>query len=268
MAKEVTKRPIIAPFYLEGICKVIADTTSGLTGTEIGKILADCGIKDVDPLITKWKRLYNAFVEIQNRQKCSNAVLNFLHQAMHPSRYIGKNAIFQSRRHDLNKQLSFIGTEITERGTFREVEKTTTISEAEERASHFKYKLTNRIVHEEIFKYCNSELLVENYFHSVFEAVKSVADRIRNMTGYQADGNVLIDAVFSTSNPQIRINQLRNDTERSEHLGLANMIKGLFGIIRNPTAHEPKIKFVIEEEEALDLMTTVSYIHKRLDKAL
>jgi len=46
------------------------------------------------------------------------------------------------------------------------------------------------------------------------------------------------------------------------------MIKGLFGLIRNPTAHEPKIKFLIEEDEALDVMTTISYIHKRLDKVL
>jgi uncharacterized protein (TIGR02391 family) len=264
----VVKRPIIEAFYLEGICKVIADTTSGLTGTEIGKILADCKIKDVEPFQTKWKRLYKAFANIQNEQQCSNAILSFLHQSMHPSRYIGKHDIFQSRKHELNKLLSFIGTEMTDKGTFTAVGKTTTISEAEQRASHFKYKLESRNVHWEVFRYCNAELLVENYFHSVFEAVKSVADRIRSMTGYHADGNALVDAVFSTANPQIRINQMRNDTERSEHLGLSNIIKGLFGIIRNPTAHEPKIKFVILEEEALDLMTTVSYVHKRLDRVL
>ena len=73
---------------------------------------------------------------------------------------------------------------------------------------------------------------------------------------------------FSTNNPLIRINLLRNDTERSEHLGLMNLIKGLFGVIRNPIAHEPKVKFIIEEDEALDLMTMISYIHKRLDKHL
>ena len=66
----------------------------------------------------------------------------------------------------------------------------------------------------------------------------------------------------------IRINGLIKDTDRSEHIGLSNMIKGLFGLIRNPTAHEPKIKFLIEEDEALDVMTTISYIHKKLDKVL
>jgi len=65
----------------------------------------------------------------------------------------------------------------------------------------------------------------------------------------------------------LKINPLQTDTDRSEHLGLANIIKGLFGLIRNPTAHTPKIKFVIDEAEALDIMTTVSFVHKRLDKA-
>lgn len=268
MATSTIKRPIIEPYHLEAICKIIANTETGLTGTEIGKILGDCKIKDTDPIMTKWKRLYNAFIHKQNKDQCSNSILNFLHHAMQPSRYLWKNEIFEQRRNDLNKSLSFIGIEMTNKAIFREVSKATTISEAEERANHFKFKLQNRNVHSKIFDYCNAELLAENYFHSVFEAVKSIADRIREMTGYQTDGATLIDAVFSTTNPQIRFNMLSNDNERSEHLGLANIIKGLFGIIRNPTAHKPKIKFIIEEEEALDVMTTVSFVHKKLDKAL
>jgi hypothetical protein len=46
------------------------------------------------------------------------------------------------------------------------------------------------------------------------------------------------------------------------------MMRGLFGLIRNPTAHTPKIKFIIIEDEALDIMNVISYVHKRLDKAL
>ena len=87
------------------------------------------------------------------------------------------------------------------------------------------------------------------------------------MTGLHADGNILIETAFSTTNPLIRINYLRTDTDRSEHKGLCNLIKGVFGLIRNPTAHEPKVTFIITEEEALDILNTLSFIHKRLDKA-
>jgi uncharacterized protein (TIGR02391 family) len=264
-----TKRhPSLPPAIIESVCKIIADTNAGLTGTEIGQLLQECKIKDSTPEMTKWKRLYNAFGEWQNANHCSNHILNFIQSALSPARYLGKEELYHFRKNEINKLLSFTGMELTDRGTFIEVKKATTLSEAQQRASHFKHKLEGRNLHQTIFDYCKPELLNENYFHSVFEAVKSIADRIRKITGLHADGNALLDTAFATGNPQLRINLLRNDTDRSEHLGLMNVIKGLFGLIRNPTAHVPKIKFIIEEEEALDVMTLVSYIHKRLDKVL
>lgn len=47
---------------IDGICKVIADTNSCLSVTEIAKLLGDSIIPDIDSQNTKWKRLYNAFV--------------------------------------------------------------------------------------------------------------------------------------------------------------------------------------------------------------
>jgi uncharacterized protein (TIGR02391 family) len=262
------KRPVIPGYHLEGICKSIGDTESGLKGGEIGVILKDNKIDDVTPDLTKWKRLYNAFMNFQNKNQCSNNILDFLKYSLQPARYVGSEEIFQNRRHEINKRLSFIGVEISDRGTLREVSKAVTVSDAEQRASHYKYKLENRSIHPEIIKYCNPELLVENYFHSVFEATKSVSNRLREMTGLHADGNALVETAFSTSNPLIRVNYLKTETDRNEHIGLMNLVKGVFGFIRNPTAHAPKIKFVIEEEDALDWMTIISAIHKKLDKAL
>lgn len=260
--------PILEPHLLESICVTIADTSVGLKGSEIGKILADSGINDVDPNNTKWKRLYNAFIDSQNKKQCSNHVLKFIQNALQPVRYIGKEEVFNDRKNEVNKRLSFIGFELTDSGKYKKVDKTNTISEAEQRANKLKYKLETRNTHNRIFLYCNAELLVENYFHTVFEATKSIADRLRDLTGLNIDGNVLVDTAFSTDNPLLKINSLSNQSDRSEHIGLINMIKGVFGLIRNPTAHAPKIKFSINEEEALDILTTISYIHKRLDKSL
>jgi uncharacterized protein (TIGR02391 family) len=259
---------ILPPHLLESICKVIANTETGLTGTEIRKILGDCSIIDTDPQMTKWKRLYNAFVHWQNVNHCSNHILKFIQAALQPVRYIGREGTFQDRRNEINKRLSFIGLEIGETGKYRNIDKTSTISQAEQRASKFKYKLEARNAHQQIFIYCGAELLVENYFHSIFEAVKSIADRIRELTGLTSDGVELINTAFSIDAPLLKINSLSNSTDRSEHLGFVNIIRGLFGVIRNPTAHEPKIKFVIEEEEALDVMVMVSFTHKRLDRVI
>jgi uncharacterized protein (TIGR02391 family) len=149
---------------------------------------------------------------------------------------------------------------------FNPVTKATTITEAEQRVNRFKSKLENRNIHPKIYEYCNAELITENYFHSVFEAVKSIAEEIRKKTNLTLDGAELLDKAFSISNPLLKINALQTETEQSEQKGFTNLIKGVFGMFRNTTAHSPKIVWTITEDEALDIMTTISLIHKKINK--
>jgi hypothetical protein len=67
----------VPPFdaqHLQSIAKILADTDSGLTGSEIGYLLTDCRIPDPNPEMTKWKRLFNAFVGFQNQRQFGNHV--------------------------------------------------------------------------------------------------------------------------------------------------------------------------------------------------
>jgi uncharacterized protein (TIGR02391 family) len=68
--------------------------------------------------------------------------------------------------------------------------------------------------------------------------------------------------------PRLAFNTLRSESERSEHTGLMNLIKGVFGAFRNTTAHAPKIYWEINEQDAMDILTTLSLIHRRLDSAV
>lgn len=259
--------PVIIPSVLEGICKAVADTSDGLTGTELGKAIRDSKMVDVNPEMTKWKRLYNSCVELQNRVGCSNNILTLIQISHHPSRFINNKEKFEERRSELNKILSFIELEYSDKGKFHPVTKSETISDAEKRASLLLTKLKDREVHPDIIKFCKSELLQDNYFHAVFEATKSVADKIRQMTGLTVDGAELIDITFGINNPILKINDLKSETEISEHKGFANLQKGFFGMFRNTTAHAPKITWVIEEKDALDMMSMASLIHRKLDNA-
>ncbi len=47
-----------------------------------------------------------------------------------------------------------------------------------------------------------------------------------------------------------------------------NLVKGLFGTFRNTTAHAPKIKWSIGEQDALDILSMVLLVHRRLDKVV
>ena len=44
-------------------------------------------------------------------------------------------------------------------------------------------------------------------------------------------------------------------------------MKGMFSAFRNPEAHEPKMLWHVSEADALDLLSTASLIHRRLDTA-
>jgi len=263
MSKQI--QPPINGSILEGISKILGDTANGLSGTEIGKFLQEVNIPDIDQANTKWKRLYNAFVTFQNKKQLSNNILTFINKSMNPARFLGRNEQFEDMRFELNKRLSFIGLEFSDKGKFLRIAVAKTILEAEQKANRLKNKLEQRNAHQKIFEFCKAELLAENYFHSVFEAVKSVAEIIRQKTGLKEDGSELIDKAFSIKNPMIRINSLSTESEESEHKGFANLIKGIFGMFRNTTAHSPKIRWEINEEDALDILSTISLVHRKLD---
>ncbi|MBI9047008.1 MAG: TIGR02391 family protein [Anaerolineaceae bacterium] len=256
---------------LQAICNVLGETAQGLTGSEIGQILANLGIEDPSDGITKRRRLFDALSGRQRLDRCGNNVIVFIQAAMKPVRYINNKEIFDIRRDELNKVLSFSGLELLENGSIRKTVITNTITEAQKRASRLRQSLQSRQVHPDVLRFCKAELLQDNYFHAVFEVTKSVADKIRNKSRLTSDGSKLINEAFgigSKIHPILAFNSLQTETEKSEHTGLMNLLKGLFGTFRNTLAHEPKIKWAINEQDAMDILTLASLLHRRLDDAV
>jgi uncharacterized protein (TIGR02391 family) len=181
-----------------------------------------------------------------------------------PARFVGRSEDFEAHRQELNTTLSFSGLEYGRDGAFRRRQAAGTLDEAEARATTIQAKFKGRRIHPEVLKYCRAELLQDNYFHAVFEATKGLAQRIRDLSGVQADGAALIDQVFSIDRPVLAINSLRTETERSEHKGFAALLKGCFGAVRNPLAHEPKVLWQ-GEDDAADYLSLISLLHRKLD---
>ena len=257
------------PPELESICRAIAETNSGLSGTEIGYVLQQSNIPDVDPANTKWKRLFNALVTEQNEQQYGNHVVSFLHHAMNPAKHVQNKAWYESKRKEINLALAFHGLSLGEDGKIRRIKVATTISEAEQRADYLKNKLKDRDVHSDVLKFCKAELLTDNYFHAVLEASKSVASKIRDLTGLGSDGASLVQDAFSfgkDDKPILAINTLSDDTEKGEQRGFVNLLIGLFGTFRNPTAHAEKIYWEMNKEDALDILSLISLVHRKIDK--
>jgi uncharacterized protein (TIGR02391 family) len=256
--------------HLTSIAKILADTGTGLTGTQIGYLLQDCKIPDVTPQMTKWKRLFNAFVEFQNKRRFGNHVVVFINKAMNPVQYTSMPHVFDQRQAELNAVLSFSGLCLGNDGKTRWVTKAQDLSEALQRANRLHAALSARKVHSDVLVFCKAELLQENFFHAVFEAMKSVASKIRALSGVSGDGASLVEAAFSIGkdrSPILAINALATETDFGEQRGFVSLLVGLFGTIRNPLAHNPKIEWDMSEQDALDILTTLSLVHRKLDKA-
>lgn len=71
----------------ERLARVLGDTATGLTGSEIGQLLAECRMADPDPTATKWRRLYSAFIDRYNLDSGPKRIVTFVTKAMAPVRY-------------------------------------------------------------------------------------------------------------------------------------------------------------------------------------
>ena len=252
---------------LEAIAAALGDTSDGLTGTEIKHLLATARIEDVSPELAKRHRLFNAFATSHNKLNHRRHVLAFIRFAMKPERHLANPARFESMRTALNRALAFAGMAVESNGELVEVAEVRTIAEAERRAQDLRSDLLRRGAHPEVLAFCRAELLADNYFHAVLEATKSVADKLRRKAADTGDGAALIDAALSSDTPILVINPFLSESERSEQRGFANLIKGVFGMFRNVTAHQARIHWVLSKEDAEDLMSVASLIHRRLDAA-
>jgi uncharacterized protein (TIGR02391 family) len=254
-----------------GVAKVLADTATGLTGSEIGELLGRLKMVDPLPNATKWRRLHEAFVHRQGCDGHPQRLITFITHAMSPALYRDAPEVFTLRQDRLDEVLTFVGLRVTDEGKVARGARSKTLDEAARNATSLRPELRRRGTHEEVLRYCTVELLTKSNFHASLEAVKSVFERLRQMSGLTGDGGSLIDAALSlgkTGRPVIAINHLQSQTDRDEQSGFANLVKGLSGMFRNPVAHDPRALRTVTDTELLELVTTLSMVHRRLDGAL
>ena len=76
-----------------------------------------------------------------------------------------------------------IGLQMTNEGKLLKIEAATTISEVERRTRDLVSELQKRHIHQDVIKCCKEEYLQENYFHAIFEAAKSLSEKVREPPG-------------------------------------------------------------------------------------
>lgn len=265
---EMTNRIGIFPSgTVEGISKIVGDL---YTGTELTRLMSEVPLRsDPGEGHTKWRRIAHAVSNNQVITGNGNALVALVRAALRPERTLVRKSRADIARDELNQVLSLVSLKVLADGRVATAKKASTDTEALARSERLYKILEQRGAHAEVLAYCREDLVRKDYYEAVFEAIKGLGSRIRSQTGVDADGYGLIEKTMAGSSPRIiRINDGRTRTERDEQLGIANLAKGLFSAFRNPVAHEPKLYWTMSELDALDVLGTLSMIHRRLDAAI
>ncbi len=211
----------------------------------------------IEPSSQKYKRFYGM---VNKYRKLQDEPFSSIHSV------IDIRKLYDEILLEINKPLMLIGLQMTNEGKLLKIEAATTISEVERRTRDLVSELQKRHIHQDVIKCCKEEYLQENYFHAIFEAAKSLSEKVREKTGMQDDGSNLFNNAFAVNNPRLAINSLQTPSERNAQNGLKEMLNGVTHMVRNVTAHELKIKWIVNEQDAIDILTTISFLHKQLDE--
>jgi uncharacterized protein (TIGR02391 family) len=230
---------------LEAIADALGDTADGLTGPEIGLLLANARIGDVAPGITKRKTL---------RDETGTICASFGAIRAH-ARASESQPRIRGASGGVERRTGFERTRLDAPGRHPQ-------------GKDLRADLSARGAHPDVLAFCRSELVADNYFHAVLEATRSVAAKLRDRTGLTDDGAALVDRALGGNPPMLAINALTDDSQVSEQRGFANLVKGMFGMFRNTTAHAPRMNWNMTRRDAEDLLTLASLIHRRLDAAV
>lgn len=264
---------------LKAVCDILAHTSEGFTKNELSQLLGQCHIAVVDDGsssngytytigLNKRDWLYNCLATEINTHKSFDRIYKFIEMALKPIAHTNtaKRDRYEYLLEEINKVLLLTGLEITRSGVLQEAEKAQTLDEVDRRVNSLRKQLYNRAIHHEVEKYCIKDYLRKDYYDTIFEASKGLAERVRSITGLTTDGGTLFQTAFSQKNPYLFFNALKTDSEISEFIGLKELLEAIFHLVRNTTAHTPKINWKTDEMKALDVLTLISFAHKYLDE--
>lgn len=256
----------IEPFSLSALEQIAKIIGNRYTGSEITEFFRKSGFPNIHhDGTTKWRFVYNELEHIQNNDQGHYQIAKIIQQLCDPQEYFGNAEGYIQIVNQINDILIFYGLAVnpkdcklivTEKNSFLRSHET------EEMKS-----FDSRVLHPEVKKHARQLYLENRPFHAVFECCKAFDKYIREKSKLGKHGYELMSSALSLKGP-LKLNAQQTETERNEQEGLMHLCMGLMRAIRNPESHEPELDWPITKEEALDILSLISFLYSKVDKTI
>lgn len=102
-----------------------------------------------------------------------------------------------------------------------------------------------------------------HYSQSIFEACKILNKKVQEYSKLKLDGKSLMSSAFNQTNPKIKLNDLKSQSDIDEQEGFMHIFMGVMQGVRNPKGHD--IVNLRDMQKALDYLSLISLLLKRLE---
>ena len=121
-----------------------------------------------------------------------------------------------------------------------------------------------KMIEDELWESIESNFTSGKYTNAINDAMLFISNLIRDKADLEDDGVKLVNNAFSKNNPKIKVSKLENETEKAMQDGTANILRGMYQLIRNPRHHE---KIEDNERDAAGIILFINYMYNIIDKS-
>jgi len=256
----------IEPFSLSALERIAKIIGERYTGSEITELFRKADFPHIrHDGSTKWRFVYASLEDLQKQSYGPYNIAKVIEKLCDPQEYFGQAEYHKVIVEEMNEILTFYGLEVNHKTGKITVKPFISPGLRSQRSKNEEI-FDSRNFHFEVRRHARLLFLEGRYFHAVFESCKAFDKYIQEKSGIDKHGAELMGAALSLKGP-LKINTQRTETERNEQEGVMHLCMGLMRAIRNPEAHEPELDWPITQEDAINILSLISFLWQKIDIA-
>ena len=248
------KSPILNAF-----AKIIVKEFRGTL--RINRILKEI---DNDYSVTTWKiqnQLHDIFIKIQNTSG-SDKILGLVESICDPQEHIGNPKRQEKIIKKFNECLKSCSLHINNQNKVETIPKKQGTSNKTTKNNNL---FNMRQFHNQVTKNAKLQFKAKHYFDAVDECCKAFEKYVSEKSKVTEHGSKLMSSALN-KNGSLKLNKNTTMTEQNLQDGLMYLCMGLMKAIRNPVEHEPQSDHQINKQDALDILSFISYLYRQIEK--